>query len=400
MTLNSVLALGMHRSGTSALSGALSCLGINFVGPKDELFRSIDNPNGFFERPSILQLSDSLLETHGWSWDSVELNPLDGEKLIHLVNRGRELVDQFSSDGPVGLKDPRICLLVPFWRRALLDRFEAVVITREPAEVAWSLHVRDGLPVTVGLALWIAYNMHLANGIQGLNPHILRYENLVDSPTTELATIAQFLHERGIPVLHQQSDIEGAAKSIDPKLRRATVPNWVNAHPLTVEARAIRELFHQALGTDISIVPSELCREVLELQSLPQKLLKANHLLNLVRIEMDQIRATNDVHVAQISHDHANARALLEHQLEKQQQQIQVQENDLTNQHQALEQAAAQLEKQQQQIQVQENDLTNQHQALEQAAAQIVQMKNSKSLKIGLILTWPIRKLRPANRKR
>ena len=400
MSLNSVFVLGMHRSGTSALSSALSYLGINFVSANDELFRSIDNPHGFFERPSIIQLSDSLLETHGWTWDSVELSPLDTAKVVHFVNRGRQMVDQFSTDGPIGLKDPRICLLMPFWRRALLDRFEAVVITRDPAEVAWSLHVRNGLPVTVGLALWIAYNMHLANGIQGMNPHILRFENLVDSPTTELANMAQFLHERGVPILHQQSEFEGAAKSIDPTLRRATVPNWVNAHPLTVEARAIRELFHQGLGTDISIVPSELCREVLELQSLPQKLLNANHQLNLARIEVDQIRATNEVHIAQISHDYANARALLEDQLEKQQQHIQVQENYLTNQHQALQQATAQLEKQQQQIQVQENDLANQNLALEESAAQIIHMKNSQSLKIGLILTWPIRKQRPASRKR
>ena len=107
------------------------------------------------------------------------------------------MVDQFSTDGPIGLKDPRICLLMPFWRRALLDRFEAVVITRDPAEVAWSLHVRNGLPVTVGLALWIAYDAHLAIGTQGLAPHYVRYEQLVESPETALTSIALFYKTAG-----------------------------------------------------------------------------------------------------------------------------------------------------------------------------------------------------------
>ena len=48
MSLYSVFVLGMHRSGTSALAGALSRLGINFATPDDELHRSLDNPQWIF----------------------------------------------------------------------------------------------------------------------------------------------------------------------------------------------------------------------------------------------------------------------------------------------------------------------------------------------------------------
>jgi hypothetical protein len=340
----------MHRSGTSALAGALSCLGIQFLSSSDELFRGIDNPNGFYERPSVLAFSDTLLETHAWAWHTVNLYPFDVDKAVDLLSQGRNLIASLSNDSPVGIKDPRSCLLMPFWRRALLDRFEAIVITRDPAEVAWSLHVRDGLTVTVGLALWIAYNTHLANGIQGMDPHILRYENLVDSPATELTSIAQFLHERGMPVLHQESDLGVAAKSIDPTLRRATVPDWVNDHPLTVEARSIRELFHQATETDISFTPSVLCSEVLEYQRISQKFLKVNHQLNLAQLEINQIRSTHE---------------LLEQHV-----------NDLQHRLHTQEKAQAALEEKNTQI------------------------EESFSLRLGLALTWPVRKLRSANRKR
>ncbi len=350
MSPNSVFVLGMHRSGTSALAGALSCLGIQFLSSSDELFRGIDNPNGFYERPSVLAFSDTLLETHAWAWHTVNLYPFDVDKAVDLLSQGRNLIASLSNDSPVGIKDPRSCLLMPFWRRALLDRFEAIVITRDPAEVAWSLHVRDGLTVTVGLALWIAYNTHLANGIQGMDPHILRYENLVDSPATELTSIAQFLHERGMPVLHQESDLGVAAKSIDPTLRRATVPDWVNDHPLTVEARSIRELFHQATETDISFTPSVLCSEVLEYQRISQKFLKVNHQLNLAQLEINQIRSTHE---------------LLEQHV-----------NDLQHRLHTQEKAQAALEEKNTQI------------------------EESFSLRLGLALTWPVRKLRSANRKR
>ena len=359
MSINSVFVLGMHRSGTSALAGALSCLGIQFLSSNDELFQAIDNPKGFFERPSVVKLSDDLLKTQDWTWDSVDLNPFDMDQSIEFIHPGRQLISQFLAEGPVGLKDPRICSLMPFWRRALLDRFEAVVITRDPAEVAWSLHVRNGLPIGTGLALWIAYSTHLANGIQGMNPHILRYENLVDSPTTELASITRFLHDRGTPVLQQETDIEVAAKSIDPTLRRATFPEWINSHPLTIEARSIRELFHQAPGINISFRPSELCREILDSQLITKKYAEVNQELNLARIQLgqEQLENTNTIRTFEARMSELNdVTSALQHEL----------------------------------------DLRNSE--LEQTRRQLEQTTDSSCQKSFLLRRWPERKLRRSNR--
>ena len=351
----------MHRSGTSALAGALDQLGVQFESPDNRLDSQLDNPKGFFERRSVVMFSESLLQTNEWSWDSVSLNTFDVEKATKFVNPGRLLISDLSSKGPTGLKDPRSCLLMPFWRRTLLDRFEAIVITRDPAEVAWSLHVRDGLPVTVGLALWIAYNMHLANGIQGMSPHILRYEDLVDSPAIELASIAQFLHDGGVSVSHQQSDFETAAKSIDSTLRRATFPDWVNDHPLTVEARSIRELFHQTSATDISFTPSDLCREVLDTQFVAKKCDEFHHELNLLRIQLGEEQL-----------EHVNTVRAVEARMSE------------------LNDAASAYQ----------HDLSLRNSELEQTRHQLEQTVNSFSLRIGLLITWPVRKLRPSNRSR
>ena len=55
-----VIILGMHRSGTSALSGALAQMGVDFG--KRLTSPSRHNPKGYLEHPEIVTLHDSLLE--------------------------------------------------------------------------------------------------------------------------------------------------------------------------------------------------------------------------------------------------------------------------------------------------------------------------------------------------
>jgi hypothetical protein len=360
----------MHRSGTSALAGALSHLGVQFVSRHDEMPGAPDNPKGFFERPSIVNFNDTLLETHAWAWHTVNLYSFDVHNAVGLLPQGHNLIANLSNDSPVGIKDPRSCLLLPFWRRALLDRFEAIVITRDPAEVAWSLHLRDGLPVTVGLALWIAYNTHLAHGIQGMNPHILRYENLMDSPTTELTSVAQFLHDRGTPISQELSDIEVAAKSIDPTLRRATFPDWLETHPLTMEARSIRETFHQSPSTDLSLKPSELCQEVLDLHRTSIRVEAVQHQYNIACADLQNERSNHESVIAHSLNDYTKVSAIVAEQVD-----------ELTTAKTELEHRLSLLSR--------ELELTRQ---------QLERTANSSSLRLGLLLTWPVRKLRRPGR--
>ena len=143
--------------------------------------------------------------------------------------------------------------------------------------MAWSLFVRDGISISVGLALWIAYNAHLANGTQGLAPHYVRYEQLVESPETVLTSIAHFLRDRWVEMTSTPAEIELAAKSIDRTLRRYTFPKSLESHPLLLEARAHRELFHQNATEDIVITPSTLCVGILEHQFTTKRLTQVAH---------------------------------------------------------------------------------------------------------------------------
>ena len=62
-----IVVLGMHRSGTSALAGTFSQLGLNLG---DELMPGTAdaNPKGYFEHVRIVQAHDRLLAAFGMDW--------------------------------------------------------------------------------------------------------------------------------------------------------------------------------------------------------------------------------------------------------------------------------------------------------------------------------------------
>src|SRR5665213_140356 len=131
----SVLVIGAGRSGTSALTGALEALGL-FVGPPEGLIPSSpQNPEGFFENQGVAALNEELLIHLGGGWDSPPDLPegwLADVGVEAFIYRAQELVVSMFGKKQFVLKDPRISLLLPFWRRVLLDRCCAVMVVRDP----------------------------------------------------------------------------------------------------------------------------------------------------------------------------------------------------------------------------------------------------------------------------
>ncbi len=138
-----------------------------------------------------------------------------------LVDEARDLVEPLL--GPVSwcFKDPRLSLLLPWWRRILLDRFVVVVSVRPAEEIAWSLTLRDGFSRELGRALTASYYRHLASGISGLPVVLVDYVALVARPADVLSELFDGLRSLGVVA---PLNLEPAAASIHPTLRRATQP--------------------------------------------------------------------------------------------------------------------------------------------------------------------------------
>lgn len=229
-----VLVLGMHRSGTSALAGALESMGFA-LGPDDDVMPAdAGNPEGYFELLSIVRANDDLLAHFGGRWDSPpDLAPdwVNDEVATEFVETMRAAVGRLFEGDHWLLKDPRISLLLPAWRKITGDRGCAVVIVRDPLEVAASLSRRNALSTLTGLALWSAYNRTMLRDLEGARVHVCTYTDLIENPMAVLTDIAESLRRWG--EVADDVDISGAVTSIRPELRRNTMANTDSPNEVT-----------------------------------------------------------------------------------------------------------------------------------------------------------------------
>lgn len=217
-----LLVLGMHRSGTSALTGALSLAGAN---PGPSLMPAVAevNPKGFWEHQEIVAIHENLLAAlnSGWDderplpdgwWDSQKVLPFRSE-LLAILRR------DFSASPLWLLKDPRLCRLLPLWRALLGELGIApcfVICLRHPGEVAMSLERRDGIPAERACLLWLEHLVESERDTRDLPRIAVTYEQLLSDWHSVLQRIATHLD------LHLSLDNATAdriAAFLEPELR-------------------------------------------------------------------------------------------------------------------------------------------------------------------------------------
>ena len=182
-----LLVLGMHRSGTSALALALERLGWN---PGQELLDSQAgiNERGFGENRAVVELNEKLLSHFSRQW--YQLSPLptgwdEGDEALGWGEEAAAIIDrQFGGANRILLKDPRLCLTLPVWLRALESsgfQVRVVLQLRHPENVARSLQRRDRLPLQVGYLLWLDYYLQAERYSRNCERTVMRYEELLQS---------------------------------------------------------------------------------------------------------------------------------------------------------------------------------------------------------------------------
>ncbi len=168
-----ILILGMHRSGTSCLAGALQGYGL-FSGEVHEW--NPFNLKGNRENQSFVDMNDMLLSKNNSSWDRPPENKIkwttqDSTKRDQLLKK-LELEAVKHSATCWGFKDPRTLLVLPFWLESITD-LSVIASFRHPISVANSLHQRSGMPMEKGLALWEFYNKLLLDYLESNKDSLL-----------------------------------------------------------------------------------------------------------------------------------------------------------------------------------------------------------------------------------
>ncbi|HUB26578.1 MAG TPA: hypothetical protein VL992_14225 [Tepidisphaeraceae bacterium] len=133
--------LGMHRSGTSALTGLLHLLGVDLGRHLMKPGRG--NPSGFWEYKPIVDAQIALLSAIGSTDDDYLPLPEGWERrpaALAFQHEIQELVwKEFAGKKMWAFKDPRTCRLLPMWHSIFLtlrmdSRF--ILILRDPTEIA------------------------------------------------------------------------------------------------------------------------------------------------------------------------------------------------------------------------------------------------------------------------
>lgn len=175
--MTAIVILGMHRSGTSAVTRALNLLGAE-IGPADDLGQ-------YWESKRLRVPLDGILAAYGGAWDAPAVMPdgwEDSAAVRAIVPEAREALAAYGDPDVMVWKDPRLCLEMPFWRPLLGGDPVVVLIHRHPEEVWRSLETRNEFGPGLSFALWERYNADALRGAAGLRTVVLAYQDLVERP--------------------------------------------------------------------------------------------------------------------------------------------------------------------------------------------------------------------------
>lgn len=214
-----VLIIGMHRSGTSAITRVANLLGL-YLGDFTTA-ASQYNAKGYWEHTNIVPINDEILNTLGSSWYDTMPLPKDwwqNHKLdIYKQKLETILLDDFKNSHLWGIKDPRISILLPLWLPVLqkvCDKIHLIHVYRHPKEVACSLLERSSLSSLTTSLLWLKYNIEALKLTDNCKRLFINYNEIFEDPKILINKIANFFEK------NYNEQIENEIKSfIDANLR-------------------------------------------------------------------------------------------------------------------------------------------------------------------------------------
>ncbi|AHC73343.1 glycosyl transferase, group 2 family domain protein [Candidatus Endolissoclinum faulkneri L5] len=218
-----VIILGMHRSGTSALARIINLLGVDLgtdlmEGAKD------NNERGFWEHRKIVNRHEQLFSDLGMSWNDIRKMPsgwLEYSATYDALNDLQSIIyDEFNTATLWGIKDPRMCRLLPLWRKILAAfkmRVTVLHMLRHPLEIACSLKCRDKMSSEQALMLLLRYQTEAVCGSKGIRQSWTSFDQILANWRDEIRRIDS---ELNLGLVHQMHNATDKIESfLDKKLR-------------------------------------------------------------------------------------------------------------------------------------------------------------------------------------
>jgi hypothetical protein len=285
----------MHRSGTSAITRILNLMGADL--PKQLVGALPGNEAGHWEPKRLVLLHDQMLAEAGSSWR--DLRPLDlaqlaADRVAYYKSMIRSIIqDEFGNANVFVLKDPRICRFIPIYRAVLTElgiRIQPFIMIRNPLEVSASLLVRNKMPNSHSLLLWLRHSLDAEKHTRDIDRVFLNYDQIVSNVRGVIALLQGSL-DQYLPLYSNQQDINDQIvrfvrqdlrhheSSSDDINRNALTKTWINQAYL-----ALRTL---TTSGDQTLVFAQLDR-------ISDEFNRSSPLLDKLASDIDDLRTRNE----------------------------------------------------------------------------------------------------------
>jgi len=222
-----ILILGMHRSGTSALTRVVSLMGAAL--PKSILGKNQSNLRGHWESEALIKSHEALLAQYGsdWKdWQRLKMPRKTSLKGQSVIEQFQTLLEsEFSKADDVWLvKEPRICRFASLYIDALKEASESlhsVIMVRNPLEVAASLEARDDMNKLDALHLWLTHMLEAEIATRGERRSMIAYDDFLMSP---VKTAQKLSKDFDFSLPYNVNDVKSQIESyVSPSLKRQSL---------------------------------------------------------------------------------------------------------------------------------------------------------------------------------
>ncbi|WP_022700436.1 glycosyltransferase [Oceanicaulis alexandrii] len=296
-TSTAIMVLGMHRSGTSALTRILNLLGADLPG--DLMPANAYNKSGYWEPTDVVALNDAWLAKADAAWDApfLEDDTLHGALPRTAVKTAADTIRTAFGDGHelIAVKDPRCTLYAPTWRQALQHAGYApaqVLIHRDPAEVAQSLAHRDKFTADEAGLLWAWYSLKALKAFQADGGVVVSYSALRQDWRSVIETVRKGLEVDGLKIT------QDASARIDEFLKEPrSASDAVFSTDMTKVLDAISDLYGEAEAgahlADLGALEDEVLRLAGQSRASIVRVRAEGH-KQVAKVERERDKARND----------------------------------------------------------------------------------------------------------
>ena len=278
-----IIILGMHRSGTSALTRLCALAGAEL--PRTLIRSRSGNKTGHWESEAITAFHDEMLASMDQRWDDfrpVEFTPAQRNQYRKQFS---DLIERdFGDAAVIVLKEPRMARFAALTLSALDAMGYRVCImhaVRRPLEVARSLKKRNKIPMVLGALYWLRHVVDIETALQDRPHTVLPYNMVMDDGA---GSIRRFFSDNDLPDLPDSFEQE-ATKFLDPSLRHHTVTHWSDAPELSSWLQPV----HDALCSNAPRSPGgKTLKDIIEIRD---ELEAASGPLNALRQQFETQQA-------------------------------------------------------------------------------------------------------------